>query len=831
MAKRKLKKNLKTFVAFSAITALLLTNGIPTNALAKYSDTTEVTSQATTGLRNVMYYGDWSIWGGQGNFYPKDIPADKLTHLNFAFMDFNASGELIYCDKDAATGHPLGNAGVTYGDVNGGILNAFQVLKAENPNLKIGVSLGGWSKSGDFSTIAANASTRAKFVENVMKFIKYTNMDFVDLDWEYPGDYREPDKTDNTNDEGTPNASPQDKDNYILLLQDLKNALNKQGKELGKTYELSVALPAGVSKIEVGIDVDKLFDIVDFANIMTYDMAGAWSTTSGHQTALYANPNAPEEYKGLSVNECVNYYISQGAERQKIVIGAAYYTRGWEQVSDKGVDPNNPGLFGEAAVVNKNADLTPTPGALNEAPLKNGEGGRAGGVWGYNALDKLKAKYTGLKEYWDDSAKAPYLYNPETGAFFTYDNVRSIQEKAKYVKENNLGGMIAWMASQDATTTSTKRDELTNATKEALFGSGELPKYDVKYTNPNLTCTVTPVTQAWGTGGVLNVSIKNNEKLSESGEVLSTVETAAKTVKNMKVYIKTNGVAITGSQYPAGPVSKVGDYYVIDFGGMSDGKLMKPGTEFTFDLNLDKAIEDTSSIISVEVSQRMYQTSPEIMKQTIWGDTNSAPVISGANNITINLGDKFNALSGVTATDKEDGDLTSAIKVAGTVDTLKAGEYTLTYSVKDSSGKETTVTRVVTVFDKDAPVVNTNPEITGVKDQTVKLGSTFNPLSGVKATDKEDGDLTNAIKVAGTVDTSKTGVYKLTYTVVDKDGGKAEVSCNITVEDQKYPTYDSKTVYNGGDIVVYNGETYRCKWWTQGEIPGSSEWGAWEKIS
>ena len=831
MAKRKLKKNLKTFVAFSAITALLLTNGIPISALTQSSNTTEITSQATTGLRNVMYYGDWSIWGGQGNFYPKDIPADKLTHLNFAFMDFNASGELIYCDKDAAIGHPLGNAGVTYGDVNGGILNAFQVLRAENPNLKIGVSLGGWSKSGDFSTIAANASTRAKFVENVMKFIKYTNMDFVDLDWEYPGEYRESDKADNTNDEGTPNASPQDKDNYILLLQDLKNALNKQGKELGKTYELSVALPAGVSKIEAGIDVDKLFDIVDFANIMTYDMAGAWSTTSGHQTALYANPNAPEEYKGLSVNECVNYYISQGAERQKIVIGAAYYTRGWEQVLDKGVDPNNPGLFGEAAVVNKNADLTPTPGALNEAPLKNGEGGRAGGVWGYNALDKLKAKYTGLKEYWDDSAKAPYLYNPETGAFFTYDNVRSIQEKAKYVKENNLGGMIAWMASQDATTTSTKRDELTNATKEALFGSGELPKYDVKYTNPNLTCTVTPVTQAWGTGGVLNVSIKNNEKLSESGEVLSTVETAAKTVKNMKVYIKTNGVAITGSQYPAGPVSKVGDYYVIDFGGMSDGKLMKPGTEFTFDLNLDKAIEDTSSIISVEVSQRMYQTSPEIMKQTIWGDTNSAPVISGANNITINLGDKFNALSGVTATDKEDGDLTSAIKVAGTVDTSKAGEYTLTYSVKDSSGKETIVTRVVTVFDKDAPVVNTNPEITGVKDQTIKLGSTFNPLSGVKATDKEDGDLTNAIKVAGTVDTSKTGVYKLTYTVVDKDGGKAEVSCNITVEDQKYPTYDSKTVYNGGDIVVYNGETYRCKWWTQGEIPGSSEWGAWEKIS
>lgn len=591
--------------------------------MSKSSDTTEITSQSTTKLRNVMYYGDWSIWGGQGNFYPKDIPADKLTHLNFAFMDFNSSGELIYCDKDAAIGHPLGNLGVTYGDVNGGILNAFQVLKSENPNLKIGVSLGGWLKSGDFSTIAATPSIRAKFVENVMKFIKYTNMDFVDIDWEYPGDYREPDKTDNINDEGTPNASAGDKENYILLLQDLKEALNKQGKELGKVYELSVALPAGVSKIEKGIDVDKLFNIVDFANIMTYDMAGAWSTTSGHQTALYTNPNAPEEYKGLSVDESVKYYISQGAEREKIVVGAAYYTRGWEQVSDKGTDPNNPGLFGEAAVVNKDADLSPTPGALNEAPMKNGEGGRAGGVWGYNALDKLKSKYTGLKEYWDDSAKAPYLYNSETGAFFTYDNIRSIQEKAKYVKENNLGGIIGWMASQDATTNSTKRDELTTATKESLFGKEDLPKYEIKYTENDITCTVTPVKQSWGSGGVLKMSITNNEKLDESGEVLSTVETSAKTVKNMKVYIKTDGIAITGSQYPAGPVTKEGDYYVIDFGKISDGKLMKAGITFTFDLNLDKAIEDTNNIISIEVSQRMYQTSPEFNRQTIWENTNS----------------------------------------------------------------------------------------------------------------------------------------------------------------------------------------------------------------
>ncbi|MBC8824499.1 chitinase, partial [Escherichia coli] len=73
------------------------------------------------------------------------------------------------------------------------------------------------------------------------------------------------------------------------------------------------------------------------------------------------------------------------------------------------------------------------------------------------------AKTPTLKEYWDDTAKAPYLYSKETGEFYTYDNTRSIGYKAQYVKDNNLGGMISWMQSQDKTTTSTKRDELTKA--------------------------------------------------------------------------------------------------------------------------------------------------------------------------------------------------------------------------------------------------------------------------------------------------------------------------------------------------------------------------------
>ncbi|MGL5675473.1 MAG: glycosyl hydrolase family 18 protein, partial [Cellulosilyticaceae bacterium] len=206
---RKVRKVLASMMVLSMVLGgIVITNPTEVYALEKTKGTTK---------RNVMYYGDWSVWGGQGNFYPQDIPADQLTHLNFAFLDFDAQGNLIFTDKDAATGNPLGQVGVTWGDVNAGILPALVELRAKNPNLKIGVSIGGWSKSGDFSEIAANPMTRAKFVANVMKFVEYTNMDFVDIDWEYPADVRQPDLVDNRNDEGTPHARPEDKENYILL--------------------------------------------------------------------------------------------------------------------------------------------------------------------------------------------------------------------------------------------------------------------------------------------------------------------------------------------------------------------------------------------------------------------------------------------------------------------------------------------------------------------------------------------------------------------------------------------------------------------------------------
>ncbi|MBE6171493.1 MAG: chitinase, partial [Enterococcus faecium] len=542
----------------------------------------EVRETQVAPYRNVMYYGDWSIWGGEGNFYPKDIPADQITHLNFAFLDFDSNGDLEFTDTDAAVGAPVGQTGVQWNSASSGILNAIQDLRGKNPNMKIGVSLGGWSKSGDFSEVAADPVKRQNLVENVTRFIRYTNMDFVDVDWEYPADVRQPDLVDNVNDEGTPNAVPEDKENYIILLNEIRESIDEQGEELGKTYELSVALPASQSKLSSGIDIDGLFEVVDFANIMTYDMNGGWGGRSGHHTALYGNPADPNYDQGLSVDQTVQFLRDEGAPAEKIVIGAAFYTRGWHEVAE-GNDPLLPGLFQTAEQSNRNADLSATYGAKNKSPLVVGDGGRAGGVWPYRNIPDLISATSGLTEYWDDVAKAPYMYSTETGEFFSFDNERSIGYKTQYVQEEELGGVISWMQSQDKETTSTKRDELTNAIKEGLFGNTPLPQHEIVSTPLDISVDITPYTENNVSG--YEITLTNNETLTETSTVLSAVEAAQKTVKLPKLMLELNSnETLTSGNFKAGAVTTTNGIVTVDLATVYDGRELAPGASYDFRL-------------------------------------------------------------------------------------------------------------------------------------------------------------------------------------------------------------------------------------------------------
>ncbi|OCA84614.1 immunoglobulin-like domain-containing protein [Bacillus sp. FJAT-27986] len=143
------------------------------------------------------------------------------------------------------------------------------------------------------------------------------------------------------------------------------------------------------------------------------------------------------------------------------------------------------------------------------------------------------------------------------------------------------------------------------------------------------------------------------------------------------------------------------------------------------------------------------------------------PTISGTTNKTIYIGPSFNPISGVTAKDNVDGNITKNIKVSGSVNTKKVGTYKLVYSVSDKAQNKATATRTITVK-KDT----TKPTLSGATNKTIYIGYSFNPLTGVTAKDNADGTITKNIKVSGSVNTKKAGSYKLTYTVSDKAKNK-----------------------------------------------------------
>ncbi|QEZ68452.1 DUF5011 domain-containing protein [Paraclostridium bifermentans] len=160
--------------------------------------------------------------------------------------------------------------------------------------------------------------------------------------------------------------------------------------------------------------------------------------------------------------------------------------------------------------------------------------------------------------------------------------------------------------------------------------------------------------------------------------------------------------------------------------------------------------------------------------------SNDKPVINGADNASIKEGTSFDSMKGVTATDKEDGNITKHIKVTGYVNTNKPGTYELTYKVDDKDGNTDTVKRTIIVNPKELHI--NNLPVINASNKTIKVGDKFNPMTGVTATDKEDGNITKHIKVIeNTVNTNKAGTYKVVYKVTDSNGATTTKSIAIIV--------------------------------------------------
>ncbi len=151
-----------------------------------------------------------------------------------------------------------------------------------------------------------------------------------------------------------------------------------------------------------------------------------------------------------------------------------------------------------------------------------------------------------------------------------------------------------------------------------------------------------------------------------------------------------------------------------------------------------------------------------------------AETVSGSPIITLNGDDPQTVLkdspyveTNATATDPEDGDLSSSIAIDSSgVDTSTVGTYIVMYTVTDSDGNTAIKTRTVLVTAGNPPVIT----LLGANPQTILKGSPYVEL-GATATDIEDGDITASIITdSSSVNTSAVGTYYVTYTITDSAG-------------------------------------------------------------
>ena len=231
-----------------------------------------------------------------------------------------------------------------------------------------------------------------------MKLVADWGFDGLDIDWEYP-------------------ESAQEAHDYVLLLEACRNALDEYATQNAPGHHLllTVASSAGPEKIEI-MDLAGMDPLLDFWNLMAYDYAGSWDSTSGHQAALFPSQDNPESTK-FNTENAVNMYIDSGIQPSKIVLGFPLYARSFKNTDGPGKPYNGVGT-----------------------------GSIESGVWLYKDLPR-----PGASEHFNDTIGAAYRYDPESRELVSYDNRESVEQKAQWILDTGLAGGFFWEASGDRT--------------------------------------------------------------------------------------------------------------------------------------------------------------------------------------------------------------------------------------------------------------------------------------------------------------------------------------------------------------------------------------------
>jgi GH18 family chitinase len=387
-------------------------------------------ADSTTNTKRLVGYFSAAASQKPINYSVTDIPADLLTHVIYAFVEVSAkTGE---CSP--ASPHDKEN------------FRQLGELKQKHPHLRTLISVGGAAEKEGFTAAAEIKGGIRNLAHSCVQYRKEHVFDGIDIDWEFP-------------------TARQTKC-YTELLSELRRQLDEQGKTDNQSYLLTIASPATPSNY-VNIDLTRIPQYLDWINLMTYDFT---AFTSGGKTGfvapLYAvkddpAPTAPTH----NVDAAVKAYLAAAVPADKLIVGVRFIGNGWEGVD--GVPKKNHGLY-------------------------QGNSGPAQGTWdiknersGSFFYQDIKNKYIDVRKYpqfWHPEARVPWLYSDRYKVMISYEDQRSVGDKARYVVENNLGGMMIWELAGDDS-----GYNLTDAARRALQKSASLrseDKEEIRMNNP-----------------------------------------------------------------------------------------------------------------------------------------------------------------------------------------------------------------------------------------------------------------------------------------------------------------------------------------------------------
>lgn len=453
----------------------------PVAQAAEVNGSESTPTTTINGFRNVGYYGAWMALEPATNMRTLFVDGEHgrtITHLNYSFGNIAGDQETLDAARDAGVegleGVEPGTCFISNGVATGpgetgaageadidfvrsvsaedsvlgiadtadqklaGAFNQLSQLKRAIPDLKVLVSLGGWSWSKSFSSAVATPESRAALVSSCIDLYIDGNLpeidgrggdgaaagifDGFDLDWEWPG------AAEWSQEVGNQIDPVNDKANFIAFAAELRSQLNARESETNRDYEIAAFLPASPGTITAGGWNDPaLWESLDFGNIQGYDLWGTWDARTGHQGNLYGDP---AKNWGLGLDTVVNTYTSNGVPATKLNLGLAAYGQGWRDAEREPWLPSAGGM---------------TPGTRTWDEIKAIEG------------IEFEHEYTT-----DGKFNASYGYSPTTREWFSMDDTVSVAEKTAWAIERGLGGVDFWHLPGDA------KGELSAASADVL---------------------------------------------------------------------------------------------------------------------------------------------------------------------------------------------------------------------------------------------------------------------------------------------------------------------------------------------------------------------------